>query len=207
MNNTYYNLGNRYAGDVANFNEWFAAEMETSKDSRMSLNAISYIMKKLRLTPGLVDTIEFLNDIYDRLELSVDYINIMHIKPGAVTSIWAAKMRSRPMIFGVDNMYDPALANRNAMMFIPLSGANDLLKVQWLSQEDSDAIVGPEPEMAMGHTFESFTSIDIDAFIVDINRKCMYDNKANSNHAFFLQIGFEGNPSFEEVKAKFETLK
>ena len=202
----YYNIGQRYNEDVANFNNWFADEISKAKSSPNSLTAISYIMKKLRLTPGLVDTVGFLNDIYDTLGLSVDYINIMHMKPNSVTGIWTAKIRNAPMVFGVDNMYDPALPTRKVMLFVPLNGTTGL-KVRWLDAETSDTVVGPGFVPATNFTFPKQTEVGQDAFIVDTTCKCMFDNSANANHCDFLHIGFEGNPTFEEVKARFEMLK
>jgi hypothetical protein len=202
----YHSVGQRYSNDVDNFNVWFADEIEKAKSSPNSLTAISYIMKKLRLTPGLVDTVGFLNDIYDTLNLSVDYINIMHMKPNSVTGIWTAKIRNAPMVFGVDNMYDPALPTRKAMLFVPLNGTTNLT-VRWLDTEASDSVVGPGFVPATNFTFADHTDVGQDAFIVDTTRKCMFDNSGNPNHCDFLHIGFEGNPTFEQVKAKFEMLK
>lgn len=202
----YYSIGQRYNNDVDNFNTWFADEMEKAKTGPNSLTAISYIMRKLRLTPGLVDTVGFLNDIYGTLNLSVDYINIMHMKPNNVTGIWTAKIRNAPMVFGVDNMYDPALPTRKVMLFIPLKDTTGLT-VRWLDAKTSDTVVGPGLVSATAFTFANHTEVGKDAFIVDTTCKCMFDNSANPNHCNFLHIGFEGNPSFEEVKAKFETLK
>ena len=202
----YHSIGQRYSNDVTSFNGWFADEMEKVKTSPNSLNAISYIMKKLRVSAGLVDTVGFLNDIYDNMDLSVDYINIMHMKPNGTTGIWTAKIRKTPMIFGVDNMFDPALPTRNVMLFVPLKDTAGL-KVKWLDAEISNSIVGPGFVPSTAFTFNEYTDIGSDSFIVDTTCKCMFDNSQNANHSYFLQIGFEGNPTFEEVKNKFEILK
>ena len=202
----YHSVGQRYSNDIDNFNVWFADEIEKAKSAAGSLTAISYIMKKLRLTPGLVDTIGFLNDIYDTMNLSVDYINIMHMKPNSTTGIWTAKIRNAPMVFGVDNMYDPALPTRNVMLFVPLRDTTSL-QIKWLDAETSDSVVGPGFVPATNFNFVDITDVGTDSFIVDTSRKCMFDNSANLNHCDFLQIGFEGNPTFDQVKAKFEMLK
>jgi hypothetical protein len=207
MSSLIYNIGNRYSNDITNFNEWFKDEMEHAKSGPTNVNVITYIMKKLRLSPGLVDTIGFLNDIYDELGMSVDYINIMHVKPQTSSVIWTSKMRTKPLVYGVDNMYDPALPTRNVMMFVPLTKIDGEFYIRWLSQADSDNVVGPNEEQAKGHVFPEHFNVTTDAFLSNMNRKCFYDNRANNEHFYWLLVGFEGNPSFEEVKAKFETLK
>lgn len=202
---TYYSLGDRYSQDAVNFISWFSAEMEGAKQNPYMMSAIPYIMRKIRSTPGLVDTVGFLNDIYDRMDMAVDYVNIMCLRPGGTTGIWAEKVRSAPTP-GVNNLYDPGLPDRNILLFVPMLGINDSLKIHWISQEDSRKVSGAKMLPSTGFSFEETTVFGSDSFIADVTRRCVFDNSTNSDYAYFLKIGFEENPTFEQVKSKLETL-
>lgn len=205
MKQTYYSLGSRYQEDVKNFNDWFHSEMEAIKSDGRLMASVSYIMRKLRSTPGLIDTVEFLNDIYDKMEMSVNHINIMRLTPGAVTGVWTEKIRPAPMTSS-DYFYDPDLPDRKSLLIIPLSNTADLLKIHWLSWNDSNAITGPKIVPSAGMVFEETTVFGNDSFLVDSTRKCVFDNKDNPGYAYFLKVGLEDNPTFEQVKSKLETL-
>jgi hypothetical protein len=42
--------------------------------------------------------------------------------------------------------------------------------------------------------------------IVQAGQACIFDNRFNSETMYFIQIGFDDNPSFNEVVEKFSKL-
>ena len=201
-----YSLENKYQKDVDNLNEWFSNELQNVQmNSKKGFNVITLVLKKIRQTPGLSESLDFLNDIYNQ-ELFPEYMNIIHIKPKITTKVWTSKVRSAPMVFGKDNLYDPALPTRKVLALMPLVPADNLLKIHWLSKSDSDSITGPEPVPADNFIFEESVFINDHCVVLDTSNMIVFDNSENSNHVCLLQMAFEQNPEFGEVVSTLKRI-
>jgi hypothetical protein len=190
-----------YSTDVENFNSWFAADMEQVKKSTLNFNPITGLLRKVRMTPGIEGQIEILNDLED-LGLSVELLNIVNLKPFSISIPWQGRIRTTPFNPLVDKIFDYDLPARECTLNLTLAG-HPTSNVKWISK---DVIVTDADKNKRDFSIEEDTFIPDGAWIMRGDQVVMFDNRFNNEHLYFVQIGFENNPTYEEVKEKFSKL-
>jgi hypothetical protein len=198
-----FQIARDYSGDVARFNEWFATDLEKVKENKVNFYLITLILRKLRMTQGLVDSVDFMGDIYDKMGLGVDFINIGHIKPFSISTPWINRIRSTPFNPAVDKIFDYSLPARNCLLNISLKGVHPTSNIKWV---DPKELVTEEEKFKKLYGIEEDTFMPEGAYLVQANQACIFDNRFNPDHLYFIQVGFENNPTYDEVKAKFQAL-
>lgn len=195
-------LKKNYAEDTQKFKDWFPAEFEKLAQSKMFLSQNFQLMNQVRQTAGLVDTIDFMNDIYDRLGLSIDYAGLCCIKPNIVTPPALGKYRTKFFEPGKDKIFDDSLPNRKCRLHIPV-GNNNNLKIMWIDRSEN---ITDENRLNGTFKIESFDVIPPTAYLIAQPGPYKYNNKDNNDYVFFIEVGFENNPDFEFVREKFNSL-
>lgn len=192
-----------YHSDMSKFNQWFALHIDkTSKTSRDAFQVISYAWEAIRVSPGLFNELEFLQDIYDKSDLTVEFVNVVQIQPFTTTSPKIQKYRTGEH---VPIMFDPAALDRHCLLHIPMAGHNPRCTVNWVSNSeqitDSDMY-----NYQRVYTLETVSSWPDKTVLMRSNQPVMYNNSGNSNYWRFVQVGFEANPTYEEVKSFYLSL-
>lgn len=195
-----YQIEKDYSSDVEKFKEWFGADMEQVKKSTLNFNPITGLLRKVRMTPGIEEQIMFVEDIFNLGGLTIELININNVKPFSMSIPWQGRMRTTPFNPVVDKIFDYDLPARNCMFNLTLSN-NAVSTIKWISQ---DVIITDEEKTRRDFALDDETLIPEGAFLTRGDYAVMYDNRFNDQHLFFVQVGFEGNPTFEEVKEKFK---
>jgi hypothetical protein len=190
-----------YSTDVANFNSWFAADMEQVKKSTLNFNPITGLLRKVRMTPGIEGQIEILNDLED-LGLPIELLNIVNVKPFSISIPWQGRIRTTPFNPIVDKIFDYDLPARECTLNLTLAG-HPTSNVKWISK---NVIVTDADKNKRDFDLDEDTFIPEGAWIMRGDQVVMFDNRFNDQHLFFVQIGFENNPTYEEVKEKFSKL-
>lgn len=203
MNDLVYFINKDYSQDVKNINEWYAREMEKSEQQKNFYVIVnSEVLSEIRASIGLQEDIEFMEDIYDHVDLTFDYISLIRISPGTATGPSITKIRKKSYDKSVDQLFDPSLPNRNCTLVIPLQGFDDSANINWISKR----LVLSDKDISRknfdDHIVE-VTKIGQTPFLMRADQAIQYTNLQNPNYFYFLQIGFEQNPTYEEVKYKF----
>jgi hypothetical protein len=183
-----------YPGDIANFKKWFADDLKLTPNK---VGSITGLISRIRLTPGLMHDIDFVNDIYRNANLGVDFINVMYVKPGNSTMPWISKVRTKAFIPGVDTMFDPTLEDRKCLLVIPLNFTPNKSKIHWIA--DSEKVNNENFKSKKFPTTESITITDT-PFVVRSNKPVYIDNTLGEEILFLLHIAFESNTDYETVK-------
>ena len=189
-----------YSGDVEKFNEWFADEIEASKASANNFTLITNLLRKIRMTQGLEESLQFVNDIFDS-GMSVNFINIGMCKPFSISVPWINRVRFQPFNPAVDKIFDYSLPERHCLLNVTLRGYHPTSNIKWISEQ-----VKEEEKFTKEYGIEEDTFMPEGGYVVRANQACMFDNRFNSDYLFFIQLGFDDNPTYEEVKEKFSKL-
>ena len=191
-----------YSVDQASFNKWFEADMEQVKKSTLNFNPITGLLRKIRMTPELQRQFDLLNDIED-LGLNIELLNIVNLKPFSISIPWQGRIRTSPFNPLVDKIFDYDLPARDCTVNLTLAG-HPTSNVKWISKE---TIVNDADKNRRDFPIDEDTFIPDGVWISRGDQVVMFDNRFNDQHLFFVQIGFENNPTYEEVKEKFSTLR
>jgi hypothetical protein len=190
-----------YSTDVENFNKWFAADMEQVKKLTLNFNPITGLLRKIRMTPDLQGQFELLNHIED-IGLNIELLNIVNLKPFSISIPWQGRIRTTPFNPAVDKIFDYDLPARQCLFNLTLA-SHPTSNVKWISK---DVIVKDEDRNKRDFPLDEDTFIPEGAWMMRGDQVVMFDNRFNSEHLYFVQIGFENNPTYEEVKEKFSKL-
>lgn len=197
-----YQISKDYSNDVANFKEWFDHEMNQVKSSPLTFNLITALIRKIRMTPGLVEQIDIFNDIEEVAGLRIEIFNIINVRPFGLSIPWQGRYRVAPFKPGVDKIFDPKIPARGCFLNVTVS-SHPTSNVKWISP---DVVVTDAEKDRRDFPVEEDTFIPEGAWLASGEQVVMFDNRFNDEHLFFIQIGFDGNPSFEEVKEKLSKL-
>lgn len=197
-----YPIQKNYSTDVENFNQWFSYDMEQIKKATLNFNPITGLLRKVRMTPGIEGQVELLNDL-EELGLTIELLNIVNLKPFSISIPWQGRIRTTPFNPTVDKIFDYDLPARGCTLNLTLA-CHPTSNVKWISR---DVVVRDEDKNKRDFPIEEDTFIPEGAWIMRGDQVVMFDNRFNSEHLYFVQIGFEGNPTYEEVKEKFSKLK
>lgn len=197
-----YLIQKNYSNDVANINQWFAADMEQVKKSTVNFNPITALLRKVRMTPDIQGQIEILEDL-ESLGLAVEFLNIINLKPFSISIPWQGRIRTTPFNPIVDKIFDYDLPARECTLNLTLAG-HPTSNVKWISK---DVIVTDAEKNKRDFPIEEDTFIPEGAWLMRGDQVVMFDNRFNNEHLYFVQIGFENNPTYETVKEKIIGLK
>jgi hypothetical protein len=195
-------LKKSYTQDILNFNTWFESEIKNLKSVKMNPAVNFETLNLIRLSPGLVDTIEFMNDIYDKLDMAVDYIGLFCIKPNTITPPLNSKYRTKFFNPTVDKIFDNSIPDRKCKLHIPITSNTNL---KMLSLDPTDIVTD---ENRFQGTFKVVKIDDVPhgPFLFSPLGNIKYNNKDNNDYIVYVEIGFQNNPDFEVVKGKFKSL-
>lgn len=178
-------LNNTYQQDYSNILEWFSEDI---KQRVGHTGIIGGMLPRIRATWGLEDEIEFVRDIYGA-GLSIEYISIFWVDAGMRTLPWSQKIRTKPYTPN-DVFFDSSLPDRKCLLVIGEGGV-----IQWIDGNVTDS--------TRKNTFPiSETSRITGSFVCPVDRPMYFNNVKNNNTLFMIHVGFEGNPSYEEVLEK-----
>ena len=194
-------LTKNYAQDAQQIMDWFPVVVNDLKSSKLGLARNESLLRHIRQTPGLIDTVDFMNDIYDKLELSAAYIALCCIKPSIVTVPILAKARTDTFDPTKDRQFDATVPNRKCRLHIPVTVQNNL-QVQWIDPTENitDKNFFNGPFRTVG------SELVPDSAYLIAPGPYRYINTENSEHIYYVEVGFENNPDFEEIKGKFNSL-
>jgi len=196
-----YQISKDYSNDVANFKDWFGADMTQVKNSELTFNMITALIRKIRMTPGLAEQIDIMNDL-EEVGLRVEIFNIINVKPFGLSIPWQGRYRVAPFKPGIDKIFDPKIPPRGCFLNVTLFG-HPTSNVKWISP---DVVVTVAEKDRRDFPVEEDTFIPEGAWLATGDQVVMFDNRFNDEHLFFVQIGFDGNPSYEEVVEKLKKL-
>lgn len=203
MTDKAYQINRDYSADAAKIAEWFAPALEKLKASGYNLNISGGVLQKLRTTAGLEDELSFMQDIYNKLDLSVNFINLGSLRPLGISQPWISRVRMAPFNPEIDKIFDYTLPERGCLMYIPISGTHPTTNIKWI---DSATKVIESEKNKKNYAIEEDTFFPDSPIIVRASQACIFDNRFNQDYMFFIQIGFDDNPSYEEVVEKFSKL-
>ena len=206
MTDRVYHINRDYSQDVKNICEWFADDMEESKkQTNYYVTVNARVLQEIMDSIGLDEDLEFMTDIYQRLDLTIDYISIVRLSPWGITGPSIIKIRDRKLDRAVDKIFDPTLQNRNCVLVIPLQGFDASADIRWIDKRvqltDADL-----QRKNFNQSIVEVTRMGKDPFLMRSDQAIQYTNLQNPNYFYFMQIGFECNPAYEEVKYKFYKL-
>jgi hypothetical protein len=194
-------LTKNYAQDAQQIMDWFPVIVNDLKSSKLGLARNESLLRLIRQTPGLIDTVDFMNDIYDKLELSAAYIALCCIKPSMVTAPMLARARGANYDPTKDKQFDETVPSRKCRLHIPVTVQNNL-QVQWIDPTENIT-----DENRFKVPFKSVGSEVVPnlAYLIAPG-PYRYINTENSEHIYYVEVGFENNPDFETIKGKFNSL-
>ena len=196
-----FSLKKSYNIDGDKISEWFAEDIKSLKNAKPNMVVLPGILTKLRSTYGLENELEFIQDIYNDLELSVHMINMCVIKPLSPVYPWISKIRSEDFDPRKDRLFDHSLPTRNCMLYVPINRTKS--SIHWIDR--SEHIVDEEIKTKKYNIIET-TEFNDSALIVRSDTACMFDNTKNPDYLLFLQIAFDDNPTFLEIVEKYWKL-
>lgn len=195
-------LNNDYSGDIEKIKEWYAPDIEQSKALKNFFVVVTpYILLELQGTPGLEYDLDFMCDIYDRTDLTVGFISLVRVAPFVKTGPWLSKFRTKVLSEG-DKIFDDAVPNRHCTIIVPLI-QSEITAFHWINSET---------KLNEGDIYKKFfdivdlTYVPNRPFLLRGDQAVLIDNQSSSGYFYFLQIGFECNPTYEEVKEQFLRL-
>jgi hypothetical protein len=206
MTDLVYAINRDYSQDVKNINEWYAHDVAQSKlEKNFYVIVNARVLQEIQDSIGLQEDMQFMEDIYDRMDMTVDYISLVRISPWAITGPSIIKIRDRAFDPSTDQIFDHRLQNRNCVMVVPLQGFDDSVNIRWISKRlaltDRDLLT-----KNFSGNIAAVTKMGQQPFLMRSDQAIQYANLENPNYFYFLQIGFERNPAYEEVKYKFHKL-
>ena len=206
MTDRVYRINRNYSEDVKNFNVWFESDMERSKQQTTNYAIVNAkVYQDILNSVGLYEDIEFMSDIYNHLDLTIDYMSIVQLSPTSSTGPSIIKIRDRSYNKTTDKIFDYTLPNRNCVLVIPLQGFDESSSIKWISKQKQLTDNDLHKKDFSGSIVE-VTEIGKTPFLMRADQAIQYTNLQNPNYFYFLQIGFERNPAYEEVKYKFYKL-
>lgn len=192
-----------YDNDIGKFNQWFSAHIaRTTKTNPHAFQIISHAWDSIRVSPGIFDELQFLVDIYDKSDLTVEFVNVVQVRPFITTKPRIQKYRlgnHKPI------MFDPDALDRHCLLHIPLSGYNVASTVNWISKSEkiTDEDLGDHQR---GYTVETVSPWTNQIILMRSDQPVMYNNSGNPEYWRFVQVGFEANPTYDEVKSFYLSL-
>lgn len=185
-------LNKLYDNDLINFLSWFDYDIKENCNPNLNVVLLTQLLYKIRTTQGLEETIDFINDIHNSKDLSIEFINLYCVNPGKRTLPYIFKMRTTNFKKGIDKMFDNNIENKKCILCIPLKNA------AFLEYIDESEFVD---DTTINQNFKIGTSIAIGdvPFIMPVDSPFCFNNYGGANTLVMLQVGFECNPDIDDV--------
>lgn len=187
-----------YYSDMAKFSQWFSGHIDRiTKTNPYAYQVISYAWEAIRVSPGIFDELQFLQDIYDRSDLTVEFVNVVQVRPFMST-------KPRIQMYRTGNhvpiMFDPDALDRHCLLHIPMAGHNPLCTVNWVSKSEkiTDRDMDDHHRVYSVETVSKWPNRTV---LMRSDQPVIYNNSGNPNYWRFVQVGFEANPTYDEVKS------
>jgi hypothetical protein len=188
---------------MGKFSQWFALHIDrTTKTNPYAFQVISYAWDNIRISPGVFDELQFLQDIYNKSKLTVEFVNVVQIQPLTTT---APKIQKYRIGEHVPIMFDPDALDRHCLLHIPLGGYSPKCTVNWVNKSEKitdDDMYNRQRTYAV----ETVSAWPNRPVLMRSDQAVMYNNSGNSTYWRFVQVGFEANPTYEEVKSFYLSL-
>jgi hypothetical protein len=159
----------------------WTTHLENTVENNFQLTLMSGPMHE---TPGLLESVDVLNELRDRAQIDMDHVFLVTIRPDSISPPWISKMRTLNFRPGIDKTFDDTLPTRHSMLFVPISDTSKST-FRWIK---SDITTDQMP--------------DTIAFIKN-EQGVYFDNRGNDKHLFFFLFGLGGNPEFNVLKEIF----
>jgi len=185
-------LNKRYDTDLANFLNWFDYEIQEHQKSNPSVFFLNRLLYIMRTTPGLEENTEFITDIYNSKNLSINNIDIYCVNPGRRTTPILFKMRQTFFRKGIDKIFDPNIENRNCLLCIPSSNN---ASIDYIDKSET------VDDSNLNQNFKIGLSIAMGdrPFIMPVDTPFYFNNNSGTEPLYMLHVAFECNPTIDSV--------
>jgi hypothetical protein len=150
------------------------------------------VLYKIRTTQGLEEITDFMNDVHNSKNLSIEFINLYCFDPGKRTLPFMFKMRTAIFRKGIDKIFDNNIENRKCILCIPLKNN------AYLEYIDESEFID---DTNINQNFKIGTSIAIGdiPFIMPVDSPFCFNNYEGESPLVMLHIGFDCNPDIDDV--------
>lgn len=190
-----------YQSDIDKFKEWSAHLCnEAERLSPYSFSSVAKFWTDIRSTPGLQDELDFIVDIYDKFDMGIEFINLFHVPPYQISLPRLIKYR-RDGLAPVST-FDPDAVNRNCILYLPFDNVGAESSIQWVSKDE--VITDLDLLKSRAYKIEETTKVENHMLLLRGDQPVVYNNVGNKNFWRFLLVGFEGNPTYDEIKSLYQ---
>jgi hypothetical protein len=185
-------LKKQFNTDLINFLDWFDYDIKENQKRNPAFFILTGLINKIRMSQGLEENTEFMNDVHNSNNLSIEFINMYYLGPGKKTFPNILKMRTVPFRVGIDKVFDHTLETRKCILCIPLNNNTSLEYIDDLEHVD-------DTNLTRSFKIDTILEVGDWPFIMPVNTPFYFSNLKSTKPLYMLQIGFDCNPSIDEV--------